>query len=246
MAIYGRDIVVKYSEIDPVTRERQSLDANELVTARIYDTPATTAEIEGTSTRHLSEVTSWVDEGDNIYSVTFPAADIIDDQPESLEPYEIYHVVFRYRVAAGNPIIANQEGIRIYRPDGWISRVSVTPAEMLSLQHRLNFKTTAELAAFISQAIEEIDLELQRQGYNTIRTFERERLNTAVLYKALELACLDLLSIDSESWGIKYEYYRDRVPALIQASWVGVDGNEDDVPDIGERSYGVRWIRGLR
>lgn len=245
-AIYGRDITVEYSEIDPVTRSRIALDPDELITARIYDTRATTAEINGISTRHLAEVTSWVDEGDNVYSVTFPGASVPDINPESLEPYELYHVVFRYRVAAGGPIVANQEGVRVYRPDGWISRVNVTAADMLALQHRLNFKTTAELNAFIAQAIDEIDLELQRQGYNSIRTFERERLNNAVLYKALELASLDLLSIDSESWNVKYEYYRDKVPAMIQASWVGVDKNEDDVPDIGEQVYGARFTRVIR
>ena len=204
--VFGRTLDYLFS---PLSADTQ-VPVDSLVSARIYENAPTNDQLDNTESPStaIEEVTSWIDNGDNTYTISFSS--VVDSDPYDAAPYENYYVVVNFKYTTGASAVFDDTMIRIYRPNSWAERISVTYEDIENIENKLSecfFSPIATLTAHIADAKEHVLHFFEGQGYDKAKLIGLDKLNLAVKYKATEMACRNASSEEGQFWFDKADYY---------------------------------------
>lgn len=229
--VFGRSIDFRFLPIV----DDEDASAYSLVSARIYSAEPTSAQRQNTASGHVEEVTSWTVIATGEYSITF--APLTDPSPTSTQGYETYFVAVNFRYQSGGPIEDVVEQIFVFRPDALTSKVSVTPTDVYGLESKIQvLKNDAWVQPKIDVALREVDNKLAAKGVKRSRTFNRDKLKDAVLFRATARCCFDLGSDGANVWMEKGRMWMESSTAALDAVVLGYDVDGDDRPTPEEKS----------
>lgn len=241
--VFGRAVTI---EFQPMV-DGSPVMPYELISARIYSDEPTEAQIDNTASGEIEEVTTWTAES-GYRAITFAA--LTDAEPHSATFYEEYFVVVNYRFESGGPAVFDVETLFVYRPDAAVSRVSVSVADVLRHQYKLQDILPSHesmIADSIAEALKDIERELVGRGLEKRKIFNREELNDAVKYKALELACLNAGSFgDGDFWFTLAGQYKAKSEKALGLTKISYDVAGDDKPAPDAVNKGLAVTFGLR
>jgi hypothetical protein len=226
--VYGK--ALDYIFTPQIDGER--LTPYELVSARIYSTAPTEAQ-KTDSAAALggfvgSAVTSWTSLGDDEYSIAF--ASLTDATPHSTEPYDNFYVVISFRFDLGGEVKFVDDIIRVYRPDAWASRVSVSYDDIVEMENRVeNLKTEQQVDDFIRHSRERVFRKLKRLNIPLGSAYDLSELNDAVKYLTLYHIFREISGAESQFWLTKAQEYKADYEEVFASTPVSV--KEETYPE---------------
>jgi hypothetical protein len=204
--IFGKTVSYLFS---PLIDDTQT-SVSTLVSARIYKDSPTSTQIDNLASGHIEEKTTWTNNGDNTYTISF--SPLIDDDAHSGSPYESYYVAINYKYEVTAPTVFEVKSIRIYRPTSWTERIVIVPQDLIDIENKLSIafsNPTTTLTAHIADAIEEVLARFEALGFSKSKFVDIDKLNRYVKYKACEFACRNAASDDGQFWFAKATFYND-------------------------------------
>lgn len=225
--LYGRTLSVKFFP----QAEDEDVDAYELVSARLYpvNTYPSENQQKNLESGDIREETDWTAIADKGFRVDFDA--LTDDEPTSTREYEIYYVVFNYKLEDGGETVFDVEQIQVYRPDSHTTKIEVEPEDIFKLEPRLSEICDAqEIYDAIEVAIEEVVAMLEALGYPKNRVFNWQKLNLATARKATEKLCDNAASEGNQFWERKARGWEKSFTRHFDSAKVGFDISGQDRP----------------
>lgn len=231
--VFGKSVLFPFS----VVIDNDRIPVHSLLSARIYSTQPTEAQIEDAgqlTTGHVERVTAWTDEGDHNL-ISFAA--LADTAAHSPTRYETFYVVVNFRFRSAGIEKWAVEPIRIYRPDAVSSRVTVTHLDVFNIEPRLKeINTPADIEKFIAgtkkedvfQRYDALDRPLQH-------LFDLEHLNNAVKCRAAALACMSHYTDRADHWRVKYDVRTAQYELAFTRARPGFDAERNSTPSPDER-----------
>lgn len=231
--VFGRTISFRFS---PLAGD-EDVPAKALVSARLYTSEPTSAQKLNNEAGHVNEKTSWTEEQPGSYRIDFDAQ--TDSVPNSNEDYEDFYVVVNFTFETGGPTVFVDEIIHVYRPDALTSKIRVTKEQIYARESKI--ETVEPRVNFVDQkiadAIVEVDRVLRAKGYSRKRTFNRERMNEAVILLATADCCSDLAGEGNQFWFEKAAMWRKRYETARDSIPIGYDSEGDDRPEPEEQTF---------
>lgn len=235
--VFGQDFTYNFSlhndgEIVPVW-------SGGLVSARLYGPTnyPTQNQIDRTDIgTPIEEVTTWVATSgvDNQYAISFSG--IIDPDPHNSDEYELYFVVVNYYIQESNKQeVFTTETIRVLRPDGYLSRITVTTDDLVAVQNKLeDVLTTAQLSNHLAEGKSNVFKHLDKLNIKKRHIYDLSDLNNAVKFAAVASACFDLASEEEVVWLKKHEFYSEKWKDLLENHRLPLDLDKDNVQVLDE------------
>lgn len=224
----------------------ESLTPASLVSARLYSSNPDTAQRADSSNalaQAVQSVTTWEDGREvNEKLITFAA--VTDPDPTSTEKYEIYYMVYSYRLTSGGTIINDVEPIVIWRADAVTSRYDVSNSDLLAVESKLEELLNArqlENKTLLAETL--VDIDLKAKGIEKPR-LKQSTARDLVRYRAVTLCCDDLSNDTNDVWAAKRERHAETYKALLENTQLGYDSDDDGVSEPTEvirGRVGVIW-----
>lgn len=245
--IYGKSLPVKWRAfagegISP----GDGVAIAELVNARLYRNPPTTAELDDytaailTYTGTPKTTFSAQDATNLIYTVTYDP--VSDPEPHSSLLYDTWHPVWNVRYQASQQIDQLYKPIEIWRPVPQLWQLDIDYDDVYALEgdiqkHLGNTRTTAKIVS----AKERIFRRVKNMGLDRARLQEID-LNEAVTYLAAAFSLRDMAT-KNNTYEAKANYWEGKYEDLWAGLKLGYDADNDGDIEPSEKANRYRTVR---